>query len=193
MRSFDATQTAIAASNHKRLKVLFDVTKAGSSAVDYYWSTQPCTYDGQEYAFKIDPESFTGVTLQKDSSEMGIAPPNTCGFSVVNTAIDTSASAVTKDALAHWRFEPDALLADSAGSATLVNTGGVVVDETDKKEGAGSAYLDQTVAQYLSKGSPYTWVPSSWPLMYGNTKGTYACWFYVESYEIGRASCRERV
>ena len=83
MLTFDATQTAIAASNYKRVSWLFQITDTAGPTTTY-WSTRARSWDGNDYSFKILPNSFRGVTMQRDKSEVGIHAPNSLTFSVSN-------------------------------------------------------------------------------------------------------------
>lgn len=50
----------------------------------YYWSTVARTWNGNDYEFKIDPQSFNGVLLSRNKSEFGVHTPNILEFDVIN-------------------------------------------------------------------------------------------------------------
>ena len=109
MRSFDATQTALVAANSKRLTWLFTVTTLAPTT--YRWSTKSVSYGGNSYAFKVIPDSFSGVTLRRPITELGILAPSTLFFSVSNadgtlTASDFVGAKVQVDlVLSNWTTE----------------------------------------------------------------------------------------
>lgn len=89
MRTFDATQQALVDSASKEITWLFTVSYSGGT---YYWSTKEYTYDLQAYTFKVMPELFRGVTLNRNLLNPGQIAPNTLEFSVTDEAGALSAS-----------------------------------------------------------------------------------------------------
>ena len=61
---------------------LFEVTTTAPAT--YYWSTKAKTFDSQAYTFKVLPETFAGVTMNRAKSEFNIQAPNTLTFSITN-------------------------------------------------------------------------------------------------------------
>ncbi len=51
---------------------------------EYYWSTKARSYDGADYQFRIIPDSFKGVVLNRAKSEAGIQAPSGITFEVSN-------------------------------------------------------------------------------------------------------------
>lgn len=82
MITFDVTQAAIVAAATKQVSWLFTVTDNLSNV--YYWSTKAYTYGGQAYTFKVLPDSFDGVTLNRGKSELGLQVPSDLTFDVSN-------------------------------------------------------------------------------------------------------------
>lgn len=82
MLTFDATQQSILSSDSLTVSWLFHVTTTG--AVDYYWSTQARSWDGDDYSFMVDPDTFDGVSLRRPRAEEGIVAPNRLTFDVFN-------------------------------------------------------------------------------------------------------------
>lgn len=84
MITLNATQQTILSSDTKRVTWLFEVTEGVVSPTTYYWSTKAYTFGGQSYSFKILPESFRGVTMNRGRAEMGIYGPTDLRFSASN-------------------------------------------------------------------------------------------------------------
>lgn len=59
--------------NVKQATWLFEVDQNNNGNIDYFWSTQAYTFDGQAYTFKII--SFSPITLNMGSPESSIIPP----------------------------------------------------------------------------------------------------------------------
>lgn len=80
--TMDATQQAILANPRKKITWLFEVSPAvpvDSSSV-FYWSTKDVSYDGQNYSFKIDRDSFSGINLNRPKSEHNMIAPSDVSF-----------------------------------------------------------------------------------------------------------------
>lgn len=63
----------------------------GSAGGTYYWSTVTRTWSGNNYVFKIIPESFDGVVLNRNKSELNLHSPNILEFDVTNSNNSLSA------------------------------------------------------------------------------------------------------
>ena len=83
MITLNATQQTILSATRQRVSWLFIVT-TGDGATTYRWSTKAKTFGGQTYTFAIIPESFTGITMNRGRSELGIQGPTDLKFSVPN-------------------------------------------------------------------------------------------------------------
>lgn len=66
-----------------------------SGGGQYYWSTVSRTWNGNQYSFKVIPESFNGVTLNRNKSELGLHSPNILEFDIVNPNNSISTSIFT--------------------------------------------------------------------------------------------------
>ena len=91
-RTFSANQNTIAASEFKEVSWAIKVVDVAGSPVTHYWSTKDISYGGNSYTFKIIPESFAGITMNRAKSELGIQAPNDLKFEVTNSdsALDES-------------------------------------------------------------------------------------------------------
>lgn len=67
---------------------LFEVTLAGNSVVDYYWSTRTKTWNGHDYTFRII--SFSPLNIQLPSPELNLIPgvKTTINCSMKDSSID---------------------------------------------------------------------------------------------------------
>lgn len=89
MITLDAIQQAIVDSTTKHISWLFDVNTFSPDAT-YYWSTKTksfvdhASYQQNSYTFKIIPDSFSGITLNRAKPELGIQVPNEITFQVIN-------------------------------------------------------------------------------------------------------------
>jgi hypothetical protein len=81
MITLSGTQETILSAGAKRVTWLFEVT---AGATTYYWSTKAYTFGGQAYTFAVLPDSFSGITMQRARSEMGLQGPTTLKFAAVN-------------------------------------------------------------------------------------------------------------
>jgi len=91
-RTFTGDQNTIAASPKKNIKWAIKVVDTAGSPVTHYWSTTNFSFGGDAYTFKVIKKSFTGVTLNRAKSELGIQAPNDVSF-----VIDNSDDALNKD------------------------------------------------------------------------------------------------
>ncbi len=89
MITFDTVQQAIVNSTTKHINWLFDIDTYTPNAT-YYWSTKnknfedDTAYQQNSYTFKIIADSFSGITLNRAKSELGIQTPNEITFQVTN-------------------------------------------------------------------------------------------------------------
>ena len=114
--TFNTTKQALVDSNYKTIDWLFEITTAAN--VKYLWSTKAdsdlttlnASLSGvwasgiswaagidfwantDVYAFKIVPETFSGVTLNRSRSEYGIIAPSEMSFSVGNASASLTAA-----------------------------------------------------------------------------------------------------
>jgi len=83
MRTFDATQTAIIASDAiPEISWLFEIDKDGDGDIDYYWSNKSKVWDGNTYDFYIT--DFSPIRMERNRSEYGINAPPAFNFTVSN-------------------------------------------------------------------------------------------------------------
>ena len=88
MLSFDSVQQTIIQAVSKKAFWAFEVDIDGGQ----YWSTVTRDYDGNSYSFRIIPESFQGIELNRNRAELGLLSPNTLEFDVTNKDNALSAS-----------------------------------------------------------------------------------------------------
>lgn len=91
MLSFNATQLSIVQSSYKKVSWLFTVVDSAGPTT-YYWSTITRSYGGHDFTFKIAPDSFNGITLNRAKSEFGIQAPNDLAFTISNSENTLTAS-----------------------------------------------------------------------------------------------------
>jgi len=85
MRTFDATQTAIVASDAiSEISWLFEIDKDGDGDIDYYWSNKSKVWNGNTYEFYIT--DFSPIRMERNRSEYGINAPPAFNFTVSNPA-----------------------------------------------------------------------------------------------------------
>ena len=117
MITLTPTQQAIIEDGNPALSWLFDVRTLG--AVTYRWCTFGRDYGGYTYTAKVLPESFDGVTLNRNGVEAGILAPNDLTFQVSNadTALDpddfpgatvhirlVGAAGGSEEVICQWKF-----------------------------------------------------------------------------------------
>lgn len=83
MITLNATQQTILSATRQRVSWLFIVT-TGDGLTTYHWSTKAKTFGGNAYTFAIIPQSFSGITMNRGRSELGIQGPTEMKFSVPN-------------------------------------------------------------------------------------------------------------
>ena len=93
MITFDATQQTIVSAVSK--KIFWGFTVVTTGATTYRWSTVTRSYGGNAYTFRIIPDSFNGVELNRNQSEMGLQAPNELTFLVTNPANTLTATDFT--------------------------------------------------------------------------------------------------
>jgi len=83
MRTFDATQTAIIASDAiPEISWLFEIDKDGDGDIDYYWSNKSKVWNGNTYDFCIT--DFSPIRMERNRSEYGINAPPAFNFTISN-------------------------------------------------------------------------------------------------------------
>lgn len=82
MRSLSVLQSEILDSNVKNGFVLVEITLDGSESVDYYYSNQAKTFNGQAYTFKVT--NVDPITLRAGNPELGTLPKNSTRITLTN-------------------------------------------------------------------------------------------------------------
>ncbi|RLA60243.1 MAG: hypothetical protein DRQ89_13110, partial [Epsilonproteobacteria bacterium] len=80
MQSYSADQNTVAASTYKKIYWLFETGA-------YRWSTKAVpdsVWDATAYTFKVLPESFDGIKLQRNKTEEDMFAPSTTEFTIHN-------------------------------------------------------------------------------------------------------------
>ncbi len=90
MRTFDATQAAIVAASPQKVSWLFTVVSTNPTT--YRWATLARSFGGNAYAFKVKPETFSGIQLNRAKSEAGLQVANTVTFDVIDSGNALTAS-----------------------------------------------------------------------------------------------------
>ena len=90
MYSFGPNEQLLVDAGTKHISWLFEVTD--NSATTHYWSTKNKSLNGNDYVFKVIPQSFSGVTLRRGRSEYGFMAPGEVKFSISNSSNTLSAA-----------------------------------------------------------------------------------------------------
>lgn len=117
MIEFVGDKATLLAASNKIVSWLFYVQDKGA-VNSYYWSTKAVTFDGQPYLFKVT--SFSGVTIARPKSEMGLMSPSTLNFTISNKdaaivadeleggyvtlTLGMSNSDITDQVMLYWKF-----------------------------------------------------------------------------------------
>lgn len=89
MFAYSTVKQNIIDSLSKKIFWAFDIVTGGGT---YYWAMVTRSYGGQSYTFKIIPESFAGIRLNRGRSELDLQSPSTLEFDVLNPNNALSAS-----------------------------------------------------------------------------------------------------
>lgn len=102
MITFTAGQTTEIESTRKKTSWLFEITPVGQPTL--YWSTKTITIGEQEYLFKINPDSFSGIRMPRNRTEAGIIPMPEMSFIANNFTTPPFSSTYFSNAVVVVRY-----------------------------------------------------------------------------------------
>ncbi|MFB5622594.1 MAG: hypothetical protein ACE5RH_01235, partial [Nitrosarchaeum sp.] len=172
MLYFDTTKQSIIDAISKKVFWAFDVTPdiSGFEFVDeggfefndeagysfegegalYYWSTVSRDYDGNTYDYKIIPESFNGVLLNRNKSELGLHSPNILEFDITNS---NNSIAIETFLNAHITLK---LVISDYTNERVIRQWEFIVKRVDPKRQKLHFYCEDYINKYLKGDYPNT-------------------------------------
>jgi len=148
MITFDSNQRAVV-NDIKSFKWLFEVDKGDTGTVDYYWSTESCSYGGNSYSFKII--NFKGITMQRSLTEYGMFAPNKITLDVSNKD-----SALSPSDFSSGSVSIKLVATNSSGTEQLLREWSFSIKKVESVYQRLIFHLESWVDKYLDGDYPNT-------------------------------------